>query len=281
VRLAAKLLVVKFWCLGRATAAAIGVCPFSCRPRRLRGFSSSAMRTTIGVTAATTLLDSLACRNSSRMRADRSSPPRHNRLRPGAPAAWSSAGEIWQASFDPRGTLAGRYLKSRGLELPDSLAGRLVRFHAACPFGPGQRLPCMVTLFREVVTDRPVAIQRTALTQDGAKIGRMTMGPSAGAALKLSADTDVLGGLHIAEGFESALAAMLIGLRPIWALGSKGAIGAFPVLAGVESLTILPEPDAEDEVQACGRRWFEADREVFLGRPTRGKDLNDAIGPAA
>jgi putative DNA primase/helicase len=139
-------------------------------------------------------------------------------LRPSrpAPAALSGAGEMWRASIDPHGTLVERYLQGRNLELPLSLAGRLVRFHPACPFGPGRRLPCMVTLFRDIATDRPVAIQRTALTPDGAKIGRMTLGPSAGAALKLTPDADVLGGVHVAEGFESALAAMLIAGVGAW-----------------------------------------------------------------
>ena len=56
------------------------------------------------------------------------------------------------------------------------------------------------------------------------------MGPVGGAAIKLDADEDVLGGLHIGEGIETCMAARMLGLRPAWALGSAGEIAKFPVL---------------------------------------------------
>jgi putative DNA primase/helicase len=49
-----------------------------------------------------------------------------------------SAQRIWRnvTHPDPRGTLVQRYLNEhRGLELPDDLCDRVVRFHAACPWG--------------------------------------------------------------------------------------------------------------------------------------------------
>jgi hypothetical protein len=46
----------------------------------------------------------------------------------------------------------------------------------------------------------PRAIQRTALAPDGEKIGRMTLGPKTGAAIKLTADEDVADYLLIGEG---------------------------------------------------------------------------------
>jgi hypothetical protein len=89
----------------------------------------------------------------------------------------------------------------------------------------------------------------------------------------------VLAGLHIGEGVETCMAARQLGLRPCWALGSKSAIGGFPVLAGVEALTILTEPDAEKETQACALRWHSAQREVLITRAVGGiaKDANDII----
>jgi len=53
----------------------------------------------------------------------------------------------------------------------------------------------------------------------------------------------VLAGLNAAKGVETALAARRLGLRPARALGSAGAIAAFPVLLGVEYLTLLAEND--------------------------------------
>jgi hypothetical protein len=135
----------------------------------------------------------------------------------------------------------------------------------------------MVALFRNVCTDEPQAITRTFLDRDGRKIERKFLGLVGGAAVKLDPDEDVLGGLHICEGVETCVAARQLGLKPSWALGSKAAIAAFAVLDGIEALTILAEPDAEREVEACAARWDDAGREVFINRAVGGKDLNDAL----
>ena len=62
-----------------------------------------------------------------------------------------------------------RYLRNRGPTLPPEAAGEAIRYHSACPFGHGVTVPCMVALVRDVRTDAPVAIHRTALTLDGQK----------------------------------------------------------------------------------------------------------------
>jgi hypothetical protein len=69
-------------------------------------------------------------------------------------------------------------------------------------------------------------------------------------------------------------------LRPTWALGSKDQIANFPVLAGVESLTLLQENDGGKSQMACekcAQRWYEAGREVIINTSNIGKDLNDAL----
>jgi hypothetical protein len=176
---------------------------------------------------------------------------------------------------DPRTTLAEVYLRGRALELGDGLAGEVLRWH------PGAG--AMLALFRVIVTDAqamtdaPQVVSRTLLDRDGPKIERKFLGPVGGAAIKLDADGTVQGGLHICEGIETGMAARQLGLRPCWVLGSKGAIGVFPVLSGIESLTILAEPDAERETQQCARRWHEAGREVLITRVVGGKDPNDVI----
>jgi hypothetical protein len=90
-------------------------------------------------------------------------------------------------------------------------------------------------------------------------------------------------GLHIGEGIETCLAARSLGLRPTWALGSAGAIAVFPILAGVECLTLLAEHDdaSARAVNVCAARWHGAAREVFINRPIGGKDLNDALRGSA
>jgi putative DNA primase/helicase len=200
-----------------------------------------------------------------------------------SPANYSNSGglPLWKEARDPRNTIVESYLGGRGLDLSDNVAGRVVRVHPHCPFGEGVRHPCMVVLFRSIITDALQAIHRTALTVDGKKIDRKMMGEVRGAAIKIDADENVEQGLVIGEGFETCLAARMLGLRPVWALGSAGAIAAFPVLPGIEALTILGESDKtganQKAVKACAERWSAAGREVLVAMPRVAGDLNDAL----
>jgi putative DNA primase/helicase len=188
---------------------------------------------------------------------------------------------IWAQSADPRGTLVEAYLSARALLLPAELAGKVLRFHPSCPFGT-ERHPCMVALMRDVVTDEPRAIIRTALTPAGEKLDRKMLGRKAGAAVKLSPDEAVSTALTIGEGVETTLAAMMLGFAPAWACGDAGAIRAFPVLPGIESLTIVVDRDQSGTGQQaaieCSARWTTSGREVFRVIPIRpGADLNDVL----
>jgi len=150
------------------------------------------------------------------------------------------------------------------------VAGDVLRFHP--------RISAMVALFRNIVTDEPRAVSRTYLDNEGRKTERKFLGPVGGSAIKLDGDDAVLEGLHIGEGVETCLAARELGLRPAWALGSAGAIAAFPVLPAIEALSLLAEHDEANAraIEACGARWHEAGREVLIIKPIGGNDLNDA-----
>lgn len=198
---------------------------------------------------------------------------------------------LWQEAREPRGTPVDRYLLTRCIELPADIAGPVLRFHNACPWrgddGVILHVPAMIAAMRSIVTDELTGIHRTALTRDGVKIGRRMLGIAAGAAIKLDADDAVTHGLTIGEGIETTQAARQLGLKPAWALGSVGGIAGFPVLAGIECLTILAErnddgsPNAASEraVAECGQRWHEAGREVVVVDPPRG-DVNDVLRAA-
>jgi putative DNA primase/helicase len=188
---------------------------------------------------------------------------------------------IWGDARDAAGTLAERYLRSRGLELPQEAAD-VLRFHPSCPWG-GERRPALVGLLRDIETNEPVGVHRTALAPDGAKIGRKMLGPVKGAVIKLDADEGVTMGLAIAEGVETALAGRQLGFLPVWAAVSAGGVAAFPLLSGVEALTIFGETDEANAraVEACRARWAGAGREVTINHPLIGSDLNDVRGRAA
>jgi hypothetical protein len=193
---------------------------------------------------------------------------------------------LWEAAHEANGTIVDRHLVGRSLDpLDPSLSGRVLRFHPACPWrdrgeGPLLHVPAMVALRRSIHSDEPLSVHRTRLTPEGLKLARQNLGPSLDTAIKLDADEDVTKGLVIGEGIETCLAArQRLGLRPVWALGSAGGIATFPVLPGIEELTILTEkcPKNAKAVRACGERWVAAGRKVILVHPLVGKDINDAI----
>ena len=182
---------------------------------------------------------------------------------------------LWDASIDPRGTPAEVYFASRALAFDDDIAGSVIRWNA--------RISAVVALFRNIRTGEPQAVGRTLLDANARKIERKFLGPVGGAAIMLDGFEAVTGGLHVGEGVETCQAARQLGLRPAWALGSAGAIAAFPVLGGIECLTLLAEHDdaSAKAVQACGARWHAAGREVLINHPIGGKDLNDAVRATA
>lgn len=186
---------------------------------------------------------------------------------------------LWNEARDPRGTTVESYLASRALTLPEDVAGDVIRFHPALKFN-GVLSGAMVALFRDIRTNETRGIHRTFLDSTGRKLDRKMLGRAKHAAIKLDADESVALGLTIGEGLETCLAALLAGFRPIWALGSVAGIAAFPVLPGVDALTILAENDANGAntcaIKQCAARWHSTGREVFSVEPLVGKDLNDA-----
>ena len=116
---------------------------------------------------------------------------------------------LWQASRSITGTLAAIYLTELRrvdiTQLPD--IDDVLRFHPDCPFGIGERYPCLLALMRNVVTDAPTEIIRTAISTCGEKLGRKMLGRKQGAAVKLWPDTAVTTGLVVGEGSDCASAA--------------------------------------------------------------------------
>jgi putative DNA primase/helicase len=197
---------------------------------------------------------------------------------------------IWRQAIGSRGTLIEQYLKSRALELPDEAANEAVRFLPDCHFG-SERFPAMVCLVRNIVTNEPQGIPRTALAPDGhaikrdGKTFRLTLGPIAGGAIKVDPDEDVTQGLCIGEGVETCLAGRQMGYRPVWAVLSAWGITGFPVLPGIDGLTIFGERDdraqSEKAIHLCAGRWLEAGIETLTAWPLVGNDLNDEIKVAS
>jgi putative DNA primase/helicase len=184
---------------------------------------------------------------------------------------------IWNSAVDLRRTDGGLYLRrDRQLKTSEDFSAFL-RWHA-----PSRAL---IGLFRDVETNEPRAITRIYIDAEGHKIGRKFLGPVGGCAIKLDCDEAVTTSLHISEGLESGLAARQLGFRPTWVLGSAGAIGRFPVLNGIEVLSILRETDdsGANELNAilCAELWTAMGAEVLFVEPLFRGDLNDVLKRAS
>jgi hypothetical protein len=134
----------------------------------------------------------------------------------------------------------------------------------------------MVALFTDAITGDAKPIHRTAINAAGEKVGRMMLGPTAGCVIRLWPDECLTDGLVI----ETVLAAATnivhldTHLFPAWALTTAGLMASMPVIAGIETLTILVDADTKDRAgqtaaSRCATRWNRAGREVELPTPAR------------
>ena len=146
----------------------------------------------------------------------------------------------------------------------------------------GRKLGAIIAVMTDQVTAEPTgAISRTYLDPEGRKLGKAkTLGSPAGI-IRLSEDADVLEGLHLAEGLESALSAMSKGFRPMWATGSTALMRSFPLLGGIEAISVVADNDAngagERAAAEVASRWREAGRETHVYLREVLGDFNDVL----
>ncbi len=196
---------------------------------------------------------------------------------------------IWDEARTPIASPVEKYLARRGVGLPEDPRD-VIRFHPACPFA-GSRTRAMVALVRDIVSNEPVAIHRTALDLAGTKIAvngkdRLALGPIRNGAVKLTADENVTLALGVGEGIETALSLKGLpefGDSPVWSVLNANGIATFPNLSGIQTLWIAVDHDPAGIAAAdlCAERWRRAGREVFLVKATAERtDLNDIVREA-
>lgn len=183
---------------------------------------------------------------------------------------------IWSECRPIGGTLAEQYLEGRGCALevlPEDL-----QYHPALRF-QGNIVPGMVALMRDIRTNGPTGIHRTFLKPDGTKLDRRMLGPAKGACVKLTPDADVTHGLGIAEGVETSLSIMKAGFAPMWACLSAGTVARFPLLAGIEVISVFADNDesgtGQDAAIRCIDTWKADGREARAVMPKSHGDFND------
>jgi len=197
---------------------------------------------------------------------------------------WSRYAEEQWRSCVPLSGVASDYLHARGCAIPPKDGD--LRWHPdllnkQCGY-TGSALVARVT---DAVTGDPLTLHRTWIMSDGTKAPvsspRLTLLGHAkkGGVVRLWPDDEVTVGLLVAEGIENALSAAR-GFTPAWSMLDKGNLAEFPVLSGIEALTIIPDPEdgGMRAAEQCARRWLNAGKEVRLWRsPTPGQDFNDWV----
>jgi putative DNA primase/helicase len=195
----------------------------------------------------------------------------------------------WESAAPTAGTIAETYLANRGLRFNDA-EGLTLRFRTRHgrkgPAGSLEYHPAMLALLRDVRTGHPAGLINIYLRPDGVDRlrdpkGKTSWGAAGGAAVMLSPFDDVTMGLTICEGVETGIALVMAGLAPTWACGGASNLASFPVLAGIDALTIAVDADepGQNAAETVAARWRQADHEVIAIAPPVG-DWADPMRPA-
>jgi len=163
---------------------------------------------------------------------------------------------LWHRAVPLPGTLAEKYfVHYRKLKIGSLDLDHCLRFNSV------HRM--VVALMTHPITNDPVGIHRTYLNAEGGKFERKMLGHQG--VVRVTDDPDVTYGLGIAEGIEDALTVAL-NWGPAWAATSAGAIERFPVLSGIDRISIFADADAAGQkaARACADRWIAAGQEAEI-----------------
>jgi putative DNA primase/helicase len=175
---------------------------------------------------------------------------------------------LWRSAEPIAGTLAHRYLRARGITIdpPPSL-----RFLPAAEYMTGIFLPAMVAGL-QASDRRVVGAQLTYLDPRGHKkaqvsMPRKTIGKMFDGAVRLGPAGDVLG---IAEGVETALAAMELTGIPCWACLGSQRMARVAIPGAVRELHIFADNDDPGRLAAEQTAKAHAHRRVVMRFPPDG-----------
>lgn len=161
---------------------------------------------------------------------------------------------IWRAARPVAGAIAETYLQARGFR---AAPPPTIRFLPGYPYSRRERFPCLVAA-AQAPSREIVAVQLTFLHPGGRRKAdveepRRTIGPLGAGALRLAPVANHLG---IAEGFETAWAAMLMRAVPTWATLGTERLLKIAIPASVKRVTVFADPDAPGI--ACANRFAAA-----------------------
>jgi hypothetical protein len=194
--------------------------------------------------------------------------------------AATRAASIWKVTKPLSGSPGADYLELRHCVLPPADGDLRFHPHLYCPETKTD-LPALVAKVTTVEGNRAIGIHRVWFKPGEPKaVKKMRLGGSGEVVcIRLWPDDTVTMALGIAEGIETALAAGGM-FKPMWATIDAGQMAKFPILTGIESLTIFADYDKAglDAARTTWRRYRHAGINANLLRPQRvGEDVNDMV----
>lgn len=154
-------------------------------------------------------------------------------------------------------------------------------------------MPAIVSLITDIATCEPISLHFTFIAPDGsgkAEIERPRLylpgHRKSGGIVRLHADDEVTLGIIVGEGLETCLTYALAH-APVWACLDAGNLAAFPVLRGIEGITILVDRDPAGEHAFATLRGRYRDAGfthaldiIRIAAPEEGQDVNDMVAAA-
>ena len=213
------------------------------------------------------------------------SPPRPNDVT----SRTARALTIWSDTRRGAGTIAARYLASRGIVLDQWPAS--LRFHPHCPRPKDDAgnfvspLPAMVALV-EHVEHGPMAVHCTYLRLDGTSKAdiekpKAIFGLVAGGAVRLAMPREGQW-FAVGEGLETTLSVAVACAMPAWSALSAGGLKGLVLPPEATHVVIGADNDAsgtgERAAHDAAARWLAEGRRVRVAvPPERGADFNDVL----
>ena len=175
------------------------------------------------------------------------------------------------------------YFERRGIPIDGVPDQGGLRWHPNSPWESGTK-PCIIGRYTTAIGNEPRGIWRRPIDRSKPK----AIGPTSGCVIRLWPDDAVEQAIVLGEGIETTLAAATriehrgTLLQPAWAAGSAGNMAKFPVLCGVNSLTLLVDNDESGAGQRaadeCAAQWETGGREVTLLTPNiSNADFNNLV----
>ena len=191
-----------------------------------------------------------------------------------------AACRLWRDAVALKESLAGQYLRNRGIDLTSAE----LRYRARTPLGPRGQVRFLPAMLAAVRTDLGViAVHRTFLDPKTGGLAPMdcpkrALGSLGRGAVRMA--SPMARRLGLAEGIESALSAMQLFSIPCWATLGNERFGLVMIPESVRELHLFVDHDAGGSLaeQRAREAYALEGRRIVTRRPDRrGEDWNDVL----